>query len=310
MTRGKPTVGDIWRKAYPFTYWKRRINKLELGNSHDALDALFIHSHLADTFATVLSARMRRPKNPWYAVKDELYTPDIYDTLETLKRTENGETRYFIEVLLEQPEGYVTLDLPEGWKENVDYETGFVNQFLGCPARFDEDAKHIETLYDPKGYMVVCNAVLNYWNEIGTLMNDFKHGFRILPFEWDHATWLFESDLINVETDIDALREGYTEMDADWKFDFWRMETGNDDEPGTPVTLEVHTVDVERCIAFSSLTLKLLYNIFDKNRTQKIGEDIELLFGSSEVRQGDSFTILHQQFEFESRFEESKPEEN
>jgi hypothetical protein len=291
---------------YPFDYWENRIQKLTPGNPHDALDALFLHSHLADVYVTALTARMKRPNFAWYVIKDELPTREIYSTLESLEETLDGETRYFVEKLLEKPEGFVSVDLPDGWAENVDYETAFANQFLGCPAEFNSSEQAIEPIYEPDGYMALCNLVLNYWDQTTDYLNDFKHGFRIIPFSWERLEWLYEEDLVAADVDLKTVQDGYTEPESDWTFDFWRMASASDSEPGTPVHVEIHTADIERCVAFSKLTLKLLFNLFDQERKKLFEEEFETLFGSRTVSPGDTQKLIHEQYSLETRFYENE----
>lgn len=219
--RDSAGVGDIWTRDYPFEYWENRIQKLYRENPHDALDAIFLHSHLADIYVTVLAARINRPNVAWYVIKNELPTREIYNTLEHLEETVDGETRYYVEKLLSKPEGFVTVDLPDEWAKNVGYETAFVNQFLGCPANFHFEKQTIEPLYDPQGYMAACNAVINYWDQTGDFLNDFKHGFRVIPFTWARLEWLYENNLITVDVGLEEVQENYTELASDWTYDFW-----------------------------------------------------------------------------------------
>jgi len=301
-TRNQADVTDIWTMDYPFDYWDTRIQKLSSGNPYDALDAVFIHSHLADVFVTALTARMKRPNFAWYVIKEELPTHEIYETLEILKETMEGEAQYYLEKLVERPEGFCSVNLPDGWAENVDYEIAFANQFLGCPAEFNFDDETIDPLYDPEDYMAVCNAVLNYWNETTNYLNDFKHGFRIIPFSWERLEWLYSEGLVESNSSFEDIRDQYREPESDWTFDFWRMAAATDSKSGTPVHLEVHTADVERCVAFSKLTLKLLFNLFDREYKQMIGEEIEELFGGTVIGPDKSQSIIHEQYSFQTRF--------
>lgn len=303
--RNQTDVTDILTMDYPFEYWDNRIQKLTPENPYDALDALFIHTHLADVFVTALTARMKRPNFAWYVIKEELPTREIYNILEVLKETVDGKTRYYVEKLVERPEGFCAVNLPDSWEENVDYETAFANQFLGCPAEFNFEDQTIEPVYDTEAYMALCNAVLNYWDETTNYLNDFKHGFRIIPFSWERLEWLYSEGLVEADTDLEAIRDQYREPESDWTFDFWRMAAATDSEPGTPVHLEVHTADIERCVAFSRLALKLLFNLFDRDHKQLLEEEIEELFGATMVGQGDTQSIIHEQYSFQTRFFEA-----
>lgn len=90
-------------------------------------------------------------------IKNEIPTQEIYNTLEHLEETVDGKTRYYVEKLLSKQEGFVTVELPAGWDENVDYETAFANQFLGCPAAFNSEEQTIQPRYDPRG---ICRFVM------------------------------------------------------------------------------------------------------------------------------------------------------
>lgn len=307
--RDSAGVGDIWTLDYPFDYWDNRIQKLDPENPHDALDAIFIHSHLADVYVTALTARINRPNFAWYVIKNELPTREIYNTLEHLEETVDGKTRYYVEKLLSKPEGFVTVELPDGWDENVDYETAFANQFLGCPADFNSEEQTIQPRYDPQGYMAVCNAVINYWDESRDFLNDFKHGFRVIPFTWERLEWLYENNLITADIDLEEVRANYDEPESDWTYDFWRMDVGSDTSVGTPVKLEIYTADINRCIAFSKLTLKLIFNLFDRQHKQLFEDAIEDIFGSMTVTQGENQSIIHQQYSLETRFYETSTAE-
>lgn len=299
-------VGNIWNAHYPFDYWDNRIEKLNPHNPHDALDAIFVHSHLADVYVTILTAKMKRPDYAWYVIKNELPTYEIYSTLEELEETVSGETNYYLDKLLEKPEGLVTVELPDEWDENIDYETALANQFLGCPAEFNQEKQKIETLYDPRAYIAVCNSVINYWDENGALLNDFKHGFRIIPFNWETVEWLYENDIVSADVAIEEAKDNYDKIGSSWTYDFWRMETDEEDaeKTGTPVNLEVHTADINKCIAFSRLILKLIYNLFDKSYKQTIESDLENLFGTKELGINSQIPIMHQQYSFQTTFRE------
>lgn len=83
------------------------------------------------------------------------------------------------------------------------------------------------------------------------------------------------------------------------------MEVGNDAAVGTPVQLEIHTADIDRYLAFAKLTLKLIFNLFDQERTWRIEDEIEELFGSITVTQGENQRIIHQQYSLETQFYEN-----
>ena len=70
------------------------------------------------------------------------------------------------------------------------------------------------------------------------------------------------------------------------------MATVTDSETGTTVHLEVHTADVEHSVAFSKLTLKLLFNLFDREHKRLIGEEIEELLRATVVGQADNQSVI------------------
>lgn len=296
-------VGNIWTAHYPFDYWDNRIAKLNPHNTQDALDAIFILSHLSDVFVTVLTAKMRRPDFVWYVIKNELKpTREIYNTLEHLEATFDGETQYYIDKLLNKPEDLAHVNMPEEWEENVDYDTAFVSEFLGCPAEIDEEANELQTYYDPRFYIAVCNSVVNYWDENGELLNDFKHGFRVIPFSWKTMEWLFESGVISADVTVEEVKEGYDTLDSDWTYDFWRMEVGKNNGEAIPIELEVHTADIHKCKTFSQLILKLVYNMFETGAALTIDDEIESIFGTDEIK--PQVPVMHQQYSLHTSFTE------
>lgn len=87
------------------------------------------------------------------------------------------------------------------------------------------------------------------------------------------------------------------------------MDVGSDTSVETPVKLEIHTADINRCIAFSKLTLKLIFNLFNRQHKQLFEDEIEDIFGSMTVTQGENQSIIHQQYSLETRFYESSAAE-
>jgi hypothetical protein len=292
-------VLNIWNANYPFDYWDNRIAKLNPHNSQDALDALFVLSHLTDIYVTVLTAKLRQPDFLWYTITDDTRIWDIENVLDELEGEKNGQDFYFIENILNQSENLIEIEPVGEWGDNLDPTTALVNQILGCPADFDEENKEISLYYEPEMYLAVSNAIVNYWAQNRGLLNDFKHGFRVLPFNWETVDYLISEGPAESQS-LDEIRQDYEEIDADWAFDFWKMEVGEEDNSVIPITLAVYTADVSRCKALSRLVLKLLYNLIDNQLALHISEEVDSIFhGSSD----GMVPILHRQYSFNTKIE-------
>lgn len=246
---------DIWKQNYPFEYWDNRIEKINRYNRQDKLETLFILSHLTDVYFHVLAAKLRNPSFPWFMVKEGTLPSDIKEVRRIL--WSDDESRYTIKKVLEQPEELVNFELPKN--EETDLSTVFASEFLGCPAQINEEV--VKPLFDPDSYIEACNEIVNFKFDNKEILNDFKHGFRILPFHWGTVRYLMEYEDIRIgPNSIEGLKQKYEAVDSDWTFDFWRMKTMGEDP--TRVILEVRTVDIEKCKLACKGVLKLLFNLF------------------------------------------------
>lgn len=106
------------------------------------------------------------------------------------------------------------------------------------------------------------------------MLNDLKHGFRLLPFDWAVFESMMEKGLLqNTDYDLEALEEDYHQTRSDHAY-FWRLEideipdeeefealeSGEEMEIG--MRLVVYRIAVSKCTQFSQIILRLLHNLF------------------------------------------------
>lgn len=264
---------ELWREHYPFLYWANRINKINPLNPHDDLEAVFTLLQLADTYVTNLVAILMNPNEPWYFVKERAYEHQINETLNQFKL--DGDERIDLRNYDNDLDSITAFTPREGWEVRTPNETRdvtpldvFTWALLGCPAAQDMEENQLVFHEDPDQYTEVCNGVINIRQNWKTLLNDLKHGFRLLPFEWD-ALENLEPVYVSSDSgfDLDEKKEEYEATKGEYVY-FWRLEgkAGQEVEQTDGVAsagfgLYVYRIRFEVCTGLSRVINLLLHNL-------------------------------------------------
>jgi hypothetical protein len=263
----------LWQHNYPFAYWANRLEKINPYNEHDQLEALYSLMQLTDIYAHIFAAKVRNPELPWFFVKQKTFRGDIDEVLDDLR----VDGIPMVSSLSEDHPNLIDVEINEGW--NVDEIDAITGGFLGCPAQFDTDSKTVEFEESPELHRGICNAILDFADRNTALLNDFKHGFRVLPLTPDDLTILTdtgielsEEDEEYFDTELDAIEMALTE-DA-WGFCFARMHT-EDADYGYRCQLDVYHVDAWSCYKFAELTLDALYNLVTSRGGRYLEESLK-----------------------------------
>lgn len=109
---------ELWESSYPFTYWDNRIQKINPYNPEDKLEAVFTLLQLADTYVTILSAKLRNTYAPWYMVIKETYKSDIDETFEIFDvETEDGQVYADLSLFDGEPGDLIGVNVNEEWRD-------------------------------------------------------------------------------------------------------------------------------------------------------------------------------------------------
>lgn len=262
----------LWQFRYPFAYWDNRFEKINPYNEQDRLEALYSLVQLTDIYAHIFAAYVRNPEQPWFFVKENTFRGDIDGVLDKL-RTEGMAT---VGTLSENPEGLATFEPSEEY--DLHELDAIAGALLGCPFTIDEETGSVEFEESPDLHRGVCNAILDFAENHTTLLNDFKHGFRILPVTLDDIEHIVGSSMLLDEGDEDAFEETLDMLreeleEADWGFCFARMHTENADY-GYDIQLDVYQVDAWACYKFAELTLDALHNLISPNGGNYLEESL------------------------------------
>lgn len=298
----------LWRENYPFMYWANRINKINPLNPHDELEAVFTLLHLADTYRTILVAMLQNPNSPWYFVKEEAYPPNIDDTLDQFRSSSNG--RVDLHNYDTDLENITSFSPNDGWEALTPTERRevrpldlFASHLLGCPATIDSENNQLIFHEDPEKYIDLCSGVINFRENRKKFLNDLKHGFRLLPFEWDVMDELESiSEGTRPDLDLDKKKEEYEETKGDYVY-FWRMEGKADDEPEQldgipegyaprPVGLYVYRIELEVCRRLARTILLLLKNLIQTDNVEILDEITPLVDESGRVDTFEGFLTI------------------
>ena len=249
----------LWQYNYPFTYWYNRLEKINPDNEHDKLEALYCLTQLTDIYSHIFAANVRNPELPWFFLKEKTYRGDIDGVLDELRI--DGVA--MVGSLSEGPEGLVSIETKEEY--DVDELDAIAAGFLGCPAEIDEETKSVEFEESPELHRGACNAILDFAEKNTELLNDFKHGFRVVPLTPEDLETLTESIIAFSEEDreeFDAVLEVMEEelSEDQWGFCFARMAAEERDY-GYECRLDVYHVDAWSCYKFAELTLNALFNL-------------------------------------------------
>lgn len=299
-------IDHIWRKNYPTEYWDNRIRKLSPYNSADRLEAMLILFQLVDLYVHLLTAKIKNPEFQWWALKEEL--DPTYKIINTIRELEGeldeekspdleGDEWLFLQTLIEHPERFEGISIPPQF-EGLESRLAWLSaEFLGAPVILDEIGP--EPIEDPEMYVDCSNAILNFWNQNRKILNEFKHGFRIIPFDWETLEEI-EREGMTLDREgtssIEDLKEEYGGEEEDWMIQFMRMVKTDPDDPYS-VEISVFKTYLEECEAFSRLTLRLLENLLKGKKRWKIEELFKEITGYPDER---TVLIIQQQFTIET----------
>jgi hypothetical protein len=166
---------------------------------------------------------------------------------------------------------------------------------LGCPYDVDEESKSVNFRESPDLHRGVANAILNFADENRALLNDFKHGFRVLPVTPEDIESILQSsfrlseeDKREFETKLEALRDQHKQ--DTWAFSFVRIHADEKDY-GYDLQLDLYHVDAWTCYTFAELTLDALYNLISPGHGGQLEES--LLEVPIEMLEGNDSFIDH-----------------
>lgn len=148
---------------------------------------------------------------------------------------------------------------------DVDEMDAIAGGLLGCPVHIDEENDSIEFVESLNLHRGVCNMILDFAEKNTALLNDFKHGFRVISLTPDDLVELTESVIAfrgDDEERFDAVLEAMEEelKEDTWGFFFSRMST-KETEYGYDCQLDVYHVDAWSCYKLADLTFDALYNL-------------------------------------------------
>lgn len=269
----------MWQNEYPFGYWDERIQRLADSDQPHGLEAIHVSLQLVDIYVHVLTAKLRNPAYPWYTIKENTYAPDIRDVLDKIT---NENEQYNLNLLINEPDGLVSIRQNDQWKANHHPFELVVTDFLGCPANIDFEKFTIEYLEDPDSYMTACNAFLNYWKDAKIFLNDIKHGFRLLPFSPASIQYLQRTPAIQFNKPImeSIIAEHNKENGV---YYFWRLEADESKQENMDYrTLALYKTNIDKRIAMSRISLKLLHNLFGNGGIFNVVEDCQNLVNDPE----------------------------
>ncbi|SER52178.1 hypothetical protein [Natrinema salaciae] len=249
----------LWQFHYPFQYWDNRLEKINRYNEADKLEALYSLVQITDIYAHVFAAYAQNPEMPWFFVAEETYRGDIDNVLESL-RTDGIAT---VGTLSEDLDGLATVEANEEF--DINEMDAVAAGLLGCPHEIDPENVEFDFIEDPDLHRGVSNAILDFAENNVALLNDFKHGFRVLPVTpaqlrgmLGNQFQLREEQRDDFETQIDELEERLGE--DEWGFSFIRLSTESTDY-GYECSIDLYHVDAWACYKFAELTLNALYNL-------------------------------------------------
>lgn len=279
----------LWQSRYPFEYWSNRLEKINPYNQADRLEALYSLVQISDTYLHIFAAYAQNPDMPWFFLKENTRHWHIKDVLEQL-RTEGVIT---VGGLVEDEGDTITIDTREGF--DLHELDAVAAGLLGCPYDVDEESSSVNFEEPPELHRGVANAILNFADEHRELLNDFKHGFRVLPVTPDDLESMLQStfrldekDQEEFEKKLEALRE-QQKRDA-WAFSFVRIHTDEQDY-GYDFQLDLYHVDAWTCYKFAELTLDALYNMVSAGCGEQLEESLSEM--PIDVLEGNDSFIDH-----------------
>lgn len=250
----------LWERNYPFEYWENRLEKINRYNEQDRFEALYTATLLSDIYTHVFTAKVRNPELPWFIIKEETYRRQIDDVLEDLYLYGFP----MVEQLLEHSGSMVNIETNEDY--DIDKLDAISAGILGCPLSIDDETQTVEFHEDPDLHRGICNAILKFAEGMKELLNDFKHGFRVIPVTPDDLGLLRKEivrfDPKDAEKYVSTTEELENKLFNQWGWDFAfaRMNTKSTDY-GYDCQLDVYYVDAWACYKFAELMLDALYNL-------------------------------------------------
>lgn len=302
---------EMWRDNYPILYWANRINKVNPLNPHDELEAIFTLLMLADTYVHNLVANAKNPNSPWYFVKERTYPDQIRTFLDKFRSAESE--RIDLRNYEKDLENITYVSPRDGWE--VSAPSGnwdarpldiFAWAILGCPGKQDLESNQLVFQDDPEQYIKVCNGVINFRENWKSLLNDLKHGFRLLPFEWESIEGI--EPIIAGHApgfDLDEKREEYQKTKDEFIY-FWRLvgKAGRATEQPEVLPeglaagdfgLYVYRIDADVCLGLARTMNLLLHNLITVEPVPIVEELVPFLDESGRVDTFEEFipvTIL------------------
>ena len=255
-------LADLWRRNFAFGYWDNRIKKLNPYNRYDGMDSLYILAQLADLYAHLFAVNTRNPKQPWMMMKEDTYTRDITSVLDELTVEVDDGKMVSVSLLAEEPEGLIEFEQVIDEVNATDGEM-IAREFLGCSAVYDEETNKLDFVEDPDLHIAAANAALNFWRGFRPLLNDLKHGFRVLPVTIADIKWLWEEGLFGqLDTEVEDLIDDMEAVQQDqWGFFFLRLQTESLGDRHYDAELNLYYVNNEVCKQMSKVILNLIYNL-------------------------------------------------
>ncbi len=250
----------LWERNYPFEYWQNRLKKINRYNEQDRFEALYTATLLSDIYLHVFAAKVRNPDLPWFIIKEETYRRQIDGVLEDL----HLDGFPMVEQLLENPDSMVSIEINEDY--DIDELDAISVGILGCPISIDDDSQTVEFHEDPDLHRGICNAILKFAEGMKEVLNDFKHGFRVIPVTPDDLGLLTEEIIRFDPEDSEKYVSRIEELEAKlsnqrgWDFAFARMNTTSTNY-GYDCQLDVYYVNAWACYKFAELMLDALYNL-------------------------------------------------
>lgn len=174
-------------------------------------------------------------------------------------------------------------------KDKYDVLDFLAADFLGCPAEIDEETLTIEYIEDRDAYIAFVNGTIDFWRKHVLLLNDLKHGFRLLPFDWDTFDSLITRGFLRTsDIDVKELKSDYEDTNQSHVY-FWRLEVGEGPskeeyrelEPGeeieTGIRLVVYRIELQKCIQLARAILRMIHNLFGRGGEFRVLELLEPL---------------------------------
>ena len=284
----------IWKRNFSFTYWDNRIGKLSRYNSEDRLDSLYVLMQLSDLYAHLFTVEVRNPNQPWFMVTEKTYKEQIRGTLKQLE-VDDPEHGPMISVsnLQNEPEGLISFDMVDE-DANVTKRDAIARDLLGALAPYNKETKELEYDIDPELYLAMVNATLNFWKGNKALLNDLKHGFRVLPFDAETVDHLEAQDFFpEQQEDVDEFQSLLRQKEEQgWGITIARLEADKEGDR-YEVTVHIHYVDSEMCLKMAELVQRQLYNLFYPHRALSVEEEVAHLVALAGEEPNELEVIKH-----------------